>query len=170
MGVREIGRFYIMKAYVEKRLARILKRGSVVFVGAGNSIRGDDGVGPYVILKLKAYSLKLKAIDAGDMPENYIKTVAGLKPRTVALIDAVDFGAEAGQIEVFQADKIKDTTVSTHNMSLKLFSEHIKQLIGSEVLLIGIQPHSVKFGEGLSGAVKKTADELIGVMGGKKHA
>jgi Ni,Fe-hydrogenase maturation factor len=55
-------------------------------------------------------------------------------------------------------------------MSLRLFCEHIKQVTGAEVLLIGIQPQSVKLGEGLSNAVKQAADELIAVIGDKKYA
>lgn len=160
-----------MKASIKKKISEIIKKGGVVVLGAGNTMRGDDGAGPYIASALKqkiglicgrtAFSA---VIDAQEMPENYISKIVDQKPKTVIIIDALDSGAGPGEIRLFKAGGIKDTTSSTHNMSLGLLARHIEQSAGAEVLFIGVQPHSARLGQPLSDAVKKGADELIELL------
>lgn len=168
-----------MKASVKKKIAEIIKKRGAVVVGAGNTMRGDDGAGPYIAsaLKQKIGSISCclpfaAIIDAQEMPENYISKIVDRKPKSVIIIDALDFGAQAGEIRLFKASDIKDATSSTHNMSLGLLARHIEQIAGAEVSFIGIQPHSVKLSQSLSDAVKKSADELIELLceGAAKNA
>ncbi len=52
---------------------------------------------------------------------------------------------------------------STHKLSLRL-SESIWRERGKETYLLGIEPESLDFGEGLSQVVKKSADTLGGIL------
>ena len=154
-----------MRISIKNKIRQILKSGEVVFVGIGNTIRGDDGVGPYVISKFVQRTVSYEFIDAGEMPENYIGKITKLKPKTVIIIDALDFDGKPGQIKILTPDKIQDITFSTHGMSLGLFTERIKQLSGAEVLFIGIKPYYVGLKEGLTDIIKAEADALIKMIG-----
>ena len=62
---------------------------SIVFVGVGNRLRGDDGIGPVLIDMLRGRVAH--AIDAGIRPENYTSAIKRLKPAVIVFIDAVKF-------------------------------------------------------------------------------
>lgn len=166
---------------IKKTIERIVKSGRVAFVGVGNIMRADDGVGPYIVSKIrdegrvrseaepprrgwKRDDGRLYFIDAGQMPENYIGRIAKFKPHTVVIIDALDFKSEPGQIKVAAADRVNNAVFSTHGMPLNLFTEQIRQLTGADVLLFGIQPKSTALCEGLTEAVKSQADKMAGYL------
>ncbi|HEY3421784.1 MAG TPA: hydrogenase maturation protease, partial [Methanocellaceae archaeon] len=66
----------------------------IVFVGVGNRMRGDDGLGPVLIDMLK--DRVSHAIDAGSTPENCTSVVKRLKPEVIVFIDAVKFDKQPG--------------------------------------------------------------------------
>jgi hydrogenase 3 maturation protease len=145
---------------VKKQIKLIFKKARPIFVGVGNVMRSDDGVGPYIASRVSNGFF----IDAGETPENYIGSIAKHKPDIVVIIDALDFKAKPGEIIITLADKVKKTTFSTHGMSLELFTCQIRQLTNAEVLILGIQPSLLKLNEGLSKHVKAVADRLIRLL------
>ena len=68
---------------------RDILRGRVALVGVGNTLRGDDGVGPLLIESLS------RLVPAGDVvlfncqmcPENYIGPICGCPPDIILLVD-----------------------------------------------------------------------------------
>jgi len=75
---------------VPKELHNFLNRDFVV-VGIGNEIRGDDGVGVYIVKEAgKVFSDKF--INAGMAIENYVFKLTGFSQKRILLIDSVDFG------------------------------------------------------------------------------
>jgi thiamine biosynthesis lipoprotein len=143
------------------------RAGRFVFVGVGNNMCSDDGVGPYVvsILKEKQKSKepdgRFTFIDVGQMPENYIGAVAALKPDTVVIIDALDFKDTPGAVQIVDAANIRGACISTHGMPLDLFAGQIMRLTAAKVFVVGIQPQSVALAGGLTKSVKAKADELV---------
>ena len=71
-------------------------KGKTVIVGIGNSLRGDDGLGPELILKLQG-KLKAVCIDAGNSPESYTGKIVKENPDTILLVDAVHLNLPPGQ-------------------------------------------------------------------------
>lgn len=145
----------------------------LVIVGIGNSLRGDDGAGPYLINllserieKSKRGGLKGKIylVDAGEAPENYTGKIASLRPNSIILVDAIDLGKSPGEVGIVESHQILDTTTSTHNFSLRLVCDYLKERTRAPVLVIGIQPQAVDFGKGLSDSVRKGAEELAQVV------
>ena len=140
-------------------------KGKVLILGVGNPMKQDDGAGPAAIAELKTQISKLKnnveLLDAGIAPENYSGKIKQIRPDTLVIIDAIDFGEKAGSIKVIEAEKIGNQSLSTHNISLKTFVDFLKtDLPNLEVFIIGIQPKEADFGEGLSPEVEKAVDEL----------
>ncbi len=133
-------------------------KGKVLILGIGNPMKQDDGAGPHFVRKSKA---NVELIDAGTAPENYTGKIKQLKPDTLVIVDAIDFGEKPGSIRIVEEREIKTQSLSTHNVSLKTFIDFLRaDLPGLNVVLVGIQPKEVNFGEGLSPEVEKAVNEL----------
>ena len=126
----------------------------------GNALRSDDGAGPYIASHLKN-TKKLIILDVGYNPENFIEEVASLKPGRIIVVDAADFGGEAGEARIISEDEIPESSLSTHAIPLKVIYHILKEDTDSEIVFIGIQPKEIKYDECLSPEVKATADMII---------
>ena len=133
-------------------LKSILKS-PVVTVCVGNPIKGDDGAGPAIYQRIKDKT-SARVFDTGTVPENYIQRIVKLAPRTVLIIDAVDFGAAAGEVKLFRSTDIPSVAISTHVLSLRMFAELIERECRAEIYLLGVQPQSITIGEPLTPAVQ----------------
>ena len=127
-----------------------------LIVGIGNTLKGDDGVGPFICSRLKK-TVPDQIIDAATVPENYIQPIITKNPKVLLIIDAVDFGGTVGAIQILEPDQIHSISLSTHTPSPRLFLDVILQSIKPQVVFLGIQPAQTGFGLPLSAEVKKNA-------------
>jgi len=136
---------------------RELHGSRTVILGVGNVLKGDDGTGPLACEALQG-TVSAKVIDAGTVPENYIRPVINARPQTLLVIDAVNFSGhpEPGAVRVFSPDQISDFAFSTHALSLRLFIDVLRQDIETEVLLLGVQPNGTQLGQSLSAPVQES--------------
>jgi len=146
-----------------KQLSK-LSGSSTVIVGIGNILKGDDGAGPLVCERLKAAGISAGLIDAGTVPENYIQTIIKKAPRTLLVIDAIEFGAEGGTIKIFEPRQLNSHVISTHTLSPRLFVDIICRSIRVDVYFVGIQPSQTQLGESISAAVSRAIEQLSGVI------
>ena len=120
----------------------------VAFVGIGNEFNADDCVGPLIARKLAA---KLKPrenvliLDAGTAPENFSGTLRKFQPDLVVLIDAVDMGQPVGTIAWLSWDAVEGMDAFTHGLPPAVLGAFLRQELGCQVGLIGIQPASLTF-------------------------
>ena len=80
----------------------------IVFVGLGNTDRGDDASGIIILQKLQNipdYS-KCHFIDAGKNPENHLQKILDYDPKIVVFIDSTDFNRESGTISLIDSGSI----------------------------------------------------------------
>ena len=145
----------------------------MLVMGIGNVLKGDDGVGPYVVGLLKGVvdaadegrlSGRIDAIDCGTVPENYTGTIRRLHPDHLVLVDAADMGLQAGSVRTIAADMIGALGLSTHSMPLSMFMSYVEDLVG-RVTLVGIQPDSMQLGAEMCRAVRMAAEELARMLG-----
>lgn len=156
---------------------------TIVILGVGNRMRGDDAIGSIVaeeILRLAQNdrqfmchsegaeateeSHKLIIYDTETTPENFIEKVVGLKPDRLIFIDACNFGGQAGEYKLFEDEEIKEITyglLSTHTLPLVLTIELIKKQHNCKVSLLGIQPKSFTMGSDLSSELIGVKDNII---------
>ena len=142
-----------------KQLSKI-RGSSTVIVGIGNTLKGDDGAGPLVCERLKQAKTSAGLIDAGTVPENYIQKIIKKAPRTLLVIDAIDFGAEAGKIRIFESGQLNSHVISTHTLSPRLFVDMIGRSIQVDVYFVGVQPEQTRLGESISAAVSRAIEQL----------
>ncbi|MDD5259885.1 MAG: hydrogenase 3 maturation endopeptidase HyCI [bacterium] len=131
-----------------------------VIITIGNTLRADDGVGPYIGLSLTS-SDRVKIVNADYTPENVIEQVISLHPAKIIFIDAADFQGAPGEARVIDQEHIPDASLSTHAVPLKVVYHLLLHDTGAMAVMVGIQPQSVDHKEELSGEVKATADEII---------
>ncbi len=143
---------------------------SIVVIGVGSELHGDDAVGIIVVRRV---------LELGPLPE----TVSVIEGHTggldllfdiedsdrAILVDAVDFGGEPGQIEVFEAEDadihLTQRVASLHHVSLA----DVLQLgrttgIETRITIVGLQPADTAFGLGLSGPVAAQVDRAAGLV------
>ncbi|MDI6839963.1 MAG: carbamoyltransferase HypF [bacterium] len=151
----------------------------ILWIGIGNKLKGDDGVGPTFIGLLrkcksrpftkerdKSRLKNMVLFDCGEVPENYLYPIVKANPDIIIVVDAVNFGVEPGTIKVFSTDEIDSYGLSTHTLSLDYFVKWIRDESRAKIFTLGIQVKSCRFGERLSKpvaeAVKLMAKEKIG--------
>ena len=141
-----------------------LRDSATVIVGMGNILKGDDGAGPLVCEQLAKAEISAGLIDAGTVPENYIQRIIKKAPHLLLIIDAIDFGAEAGTTKIFTPDQLNSRVISTHTLSPRLFVDIICRSIQVDVYFIGIQPAQTQLGQSISKPVSRAIEQLSSVL------
>ncbi|MEI6048394.1 MAG: hydrogenase maturation protease [Bacteroidota bacterium] len=127
-----------------------------LFVGIGNLLKTDDGVGVYISKKIKNKD-NISSLTVEVSIENYIGKINSLNPDILILIDCVDMKLATGTFKLLTLNQIQDMTFNTHNISLRRLSEFFSM----PVYILGIQPVIIDFGENISYLVKNVADKII---------
>ena len=132
-----------------------------LLLGIGNDLLGDDGVGPYIANHL--LNSNWITIDAGIMPENYIRPVRNHKPDTIVIVDAVNMGLKPGSIRIIPPDLIRDCGLGTHQLPLTFVTDQLLSIC-TNVTFIGIQPGSLDPDTFLTDPILKAAEFLLHVL------
>ena len=77
------------------------------------------------------------------------------------MIDAADMQKAPGHIELVTKDRIGGINISTHSMPLSFLMMYLEQETGGESILLGVQPKSLQFGEGLTQEIQRVSDNII---------
>ncbi|HOW85706.1 MAG TPA: hydrogenase maturation protease [Candidatus Aminicenantes bacterium] len=143
------------------RLAELLREPTCL-VGVGNPLRRDDGVGPWIVAAVRRAGIAggPVLVDAQDVPENFVPSIARGEARNVVFIDAAAAAGEPGTV-VFGplADFAEAGSYSTHKMALALSGKFL-EAAGKRPFLLGIVPAELDFGQGLTAAVEQAAASL----------
>ncbi|MBE0431960.1 hydrogenase maturation protease [candidate division WOR-3 bacterium] len=133
----------------------------VVVCGIGNVERGDDMFGPFVVARLNEGE-RLKKIDCGLYPENYLNEIVSLAPDMVIFLDTVR-GPDKTSV-LLKNDEILGRSflsVSTHNLSLAALYGFLKGSGVKEVCFVGVPVRS--YAE-FSPPVRTVAERLITLL------
>jgi hydrogenase 3 maturation protease len=133
----------------------------IAVLGIGNDLRTDDGLGLYFIDNLKIDDPRIMIENVGSVPEGFAKNLASFGAERVIMVDAADMMKPPGHIEFITKERIGGVAISTHRMPLSFLMMYLEQETGGKTLLIGIQPKSIQFGEGLTPEIQKVVDETI---------
>lgn len=152
-----------MSNSLTKEIENALKfEGRTLLVTIGNSLRGDDGVGPFIADGIHSKNTSFKVINAESTPENIVSDAVAFKPDKIIIIDAANFGGVTGEIKIIPLDKIAQySCLSTHNFPLHITFGIILKDTGATLTIIGIQGKKLDYEEGLSPEVKTMALNLI---------
>ncbi|MBY8998758.1 MAG: hydrogenase maturation peptidase HycI [Candidatus Thorarchaeota archaeon] len=133
----------------------------IAILGIGNDLRSDDGLGLYIIEKLSIDDPRVMIENVGSVPEGFARPLAEFGAERVIMVDAADMGKSPGHTELITKDRIGGVNISTHSMPLSFLMMYLEQETGGQTILIGIQPKSIQFGEGLTPEVQEVVDKTI---------
>lgn len=128
----------------------------ILFVGIGNLLKKDDGVGVYISNRIKKKD-NIESLTVETSIENYIGKINTLNPDILILIDCMELKSDPGTFKLVELNQIEDITFNTHNISLNRLKDFFKM----PVYVLGIQPEKVEFGENISYLVRNIADKII---------
>jgi hydrogenase 3 maturation protease len=149
---------------------------SVVVLGVGNRLRGDDAIGCIVCDELQGagespianrqspIASDVFVLDCGNTPENYIQPVADRKPARILVVDCCNYGAKPGEFRLFsreEVDRLSYGLLSTHTLPLTLTIEMLSLETRAAIELLGIQPERIEFGEDLSDPVQRALPAAV---------
>ena len=133
----------------------------IVVCGIGNRGRGDDFFGPYIIDNVQETE-KIKKIDCGLYPENFLNRILSLVPDLVIFLDTIKKNSIGGILlrneELIERSPI---SASTHNLPFSAFYQYLKENGVHEVFFLGVPAFSY---EEFTGHMKDTADRLAAVI------
>ncbi len=151
----------------EKALSNWLAgHGRVVLAGIGNPIRRDDFVGVKIIQDLQdKLQANVSLIECETVPESFMDEIAQFKPTHVLLIDAAVMQLEAGDVRLFDAEKVSSfPAISTHMLPLRVFCDYVTEMSGAKIALLLVEPRDTEFGEGLTRVVEEAAKKVTMIL------
>ena len=130
-------------------------------------MRNDDGLGLCLIESLNKKISKdcieeknVVLVNSGSVPENFSGLIIKEDPSHIIIVDAVLMDREPGSIRIIDNEEIANFSFSTHSISLSVFIKYLKSKIDFDIVVIGIQPESMDFGDVISNTVQKTIFKL----------
>ena len=137
--------------------------GLTLYVGLGNSLRGDDFAGSYIVTLIEGRD-RIEKFDAGEKPENAYDRALEMKPAKAVFFDAADMGLPAGTVQIVYEDTLSIKAMSTHKVPLPLITKLIREETGAEIVICGIQPASVDFMKKMDESVKESCETLAKII------
>jgi hydrogenase maturation protease len=140
---------------------------SVLVLGIGNLVMGDDGVGVLVAQRLQQeyrFEDNVEIMDGGTLGLDLLPKLENIT--NLIMIDAVETGQKAGTCVRLCGQELPialETKVSPHQMGLKDLLA-VSELMGhtpKEMVLIGVQPGSIEMEIGLTAEVEAQLETLI---------
>ncbi|OGS44120.1 MAG: hydrogenase maturation peptidase HycI [Elusimicrobia bacterium RIFOXYD2_FULL_34_15] len=151
-----------LKTELKKKLKDATR---IAVLGVGSELRCDDVAGLLVAENLKKQlekrkNPKAKIFIGYTAPENLSGEIIKYKPTHIIIIDSADAGKKAGSIMLINYEEIGGISFSTHKLPLKMMVDYLLQSLKTGIVMIGIQPKTLKFGECISKEVKKSIDQI----------
>lgn len=125
----------------ERDLAkRLLGARRLAVVGVGDDAKPRDRLGMDAARSVEALGLEgVSVFLAGVAPEAYTGPVRRSKPDCILVLDAADWGAEAGALSLLPPESIRATSASTHNLPLSVVVEYLETVVKIKTLVVGLQ-------------------------------
>ena len=150
--------------------------GSILVLGLGNPLLGDEGVGVRVIEELKGLDLPdgVALVDGGTTGLGLISVMEGYQ--RVIVVDAADMGQPPGRVVKFAPSEVQfrmaNDPLSLHQVG---FGEvlALAEALGvspPHLTIIGVQPDRIGVGEEMSPEVEQAIPQCIGLVLGELDA
>ena len=142
----------------------------LIVLGVGNELKCDDGVGPYIIKKLKEENIenkkKLLFIDSQTVPENFTGKIRKENPSQLIIVDACLMDCEPGDMKIVNKYDFANIGISTHSMSLSFFVRFLEQGNDMRIIFVGIEPESMDYGNAPTEKVERAANDFVNILKG----
>ncbi len=141
----------------------------LIVLGVGNELKCDDGVGPYIIRRLKGEIIEnenLLFIDGQTVPENFTGKIRKEKPTHLIIVDACLMDSNPGDIKIVDKDDFVNIGISTHSMSLSFFVKYLEKDTDFKIIFVGIEPKSMDYKDRPTEEIAMAANEFVKILKG----
>ena len=141
----------------------------LIVLGVGNKLKSDDGVGPFIINRLKEENIEnenLSFIDGETVPENFTGKIRKENPTHLIIVDACLMNSNPGDMQIVNKDEFANIGISTHSMSLSFFVKYLEKDTDIKIIFVGIEPETMDWREKPTQTVEKSANEFIETLKG----
>lgn len=144
-----------------EELTRRVENKKVLLLGVGNRLRGDEGLGCFLVNRLKG-KVNIPLIDGGTLPEKHLGLLEASHPDLVLVAVAADVpDAASGDITLVELEQLQMMNVKTRSADLSLLFRFIPRKSRPDVLLITVQPdNELHDQKGVSDSVRVALDGL----------
>ena len=139
------------------------RRPRLAIVGVGRAGQADDGAGPALcaaLQKLGGSHPDRLVVDAGPAPENVTGLLRRFRPDVVVLVDAAAMSERPGAVRWLERGCALGCSASTHTLPLGMLATYLRESLGCDVRLLGIQPAVIGEEGPLSAPVCRTVERL----------
>ncbi len=136
----------------------------IAILGIGNDLRTDDGLGLFIVSGLKTKHPDIFIETVGSVPEAFARPLAEFGAERVIMIDAADMKESVGHMELVTKDRVGGIALSTHSMPLSFLMQYLEDQTGGRTIILGVQPRSIVFGEGLTPEIEEVSHKLISTI------
>lgn len=142
-----------------------------MLLGVGNTMLGDDGIGPWIAGRMKQCP-DWHTEDCGTAPENFTGVVRKIAPRLLVIVDAADMHLSPGEFRRISPETIGQVSFDTHSLPLTHIIGYLRESMPKmpEILFIGIQPGSVTFHDNVSEPVIRGGEAVAEMLCKGKEA
>ncbi len=147
---------------------------SILILGCGNRLIGDDGFGPAVAQRLRSnftIPADICVFDAGtSVREILFDTILSeKKPSKIVIVDAMDCGRKPGELfrlDIDSLPKIKIDDFSMHQMPTSNLLRELRDICGIEVVVVACQVANEcdSVNPGLSTTVKEAVTSAANIL------
>ena len=147
---------------------------SVLILGCGNRLIGDDGFGPAVVRHLRehfAIPERVGVFDAGtSVREILFDTILSEnKPSKIIIVDAMDCGRKPGELFWLDIDRIPEVKIddfSMHQIPTSNLLRELRDLCDIEVVVMACQTacSTDYVNPGLSAPMQKAVEDAAGLL------
>jgi hydrogenase maturation protease len=142
----------------------IPKQTELLIAGLGNNLLMDDGVGIHALRALQEQEETLEGacmVEIGTAVLDAIHLFETAK-RVIAL-DAVQAGSPPGTVYELSLDAVqsKGARYSMHEMGLREVFRLMPEARRPELVILGVEPHTIDYGTDLSPAIQSTLPKYL---------
>ena len=148
---------------LEKSLKKRFKDAErIAVLGVGSELRGDDIAGILVAQEFNKPSKKIKSFVGGTAPENFTGEIKKFNPTHIVIVDSADMAkSKAGTVKLIDQEDISNFSFCTHRLPINIMTDYLIKFIDCEIIIIGIQPKTLKFNSKVSQVVEKSANFCV---------
>jgi len=139
-------------------LAEVIQPSSAI-VCVGNELRGDDAAGLAVARRLGG-AVPWDVYNTQSVPESFLMKIVRRRPESVLLVDALDFNARPGAVELFEIERLCGQGPSTHGPAPLAFLDVLHMMHPCRRAVLGIQPAGSGFGQPMSEPVVEAVERV----------
>ncbi|MCX5712515.1 MAG: hydrogenase 3 maturation endopeptidase HyCI [Candidatus Omnitrophica bacterium] len=149
-----------LKKALENRLKAAQR---VALLAIGSELKGDDAAGLLAVEGLPSIA-KFRIFVGATAPENLTGEIKKYNPTHLIIIDCADLQDAPGAVKIFDPEQTTGDSFSTHRLPLKMLAQYLRMSLNCDIMVIGIQPRSIKFSTEVSAEVKHAVFHLKEIL------